>query len=68
MNSSKHGRASSYREHPFHIEYWKGDRMLRDCAVSLDEAKRRVEQRLAKRHNRGETARVLFRGEVVHTS
>jgi len=66
MNSSKHGRQQAPR--PYLIEYAKGDRLLRDSARTLDEAKTRCANRLAKRHNRGETATVFFRREVVHSA
>lgn len=68
MNSSKHGQASNQQFRPYSIEYIKGDRLVRDSARSLEGAKALIAARLAKRHNRGEVARVLFRGEVVHTS
>ena len=65
MNSSKHGRASLQRPRPYSIEYIKGARLLRDSAPTLGMAKQRIAVRLAKRHNKGEDARVWFRGEVI---
>lgn len=68
MNSNKHSRASLQRRAngPIYcIEYRKGSRLLRDSGSSLEDAIARVERRLAKPHNKGEVARVTFRGQVL---
>lgn len=67
MNSSKHGRN---RRHAVNIEYWMGDRMLRDSAMSFEHAKAKIAARSAKRHNKGETARVydLRRNLILDTA
>ena len=69
MNSSKHS-SDRQRPHRFNIEYWRGDRMLRDSASSFEQAQAKVAARASKRHNRGETARVydLRRNLVIDTA
>ena len=47
------------------INYIKGERALLDSAPTLEAAKAKIENRLAKRHNKGESAEVYFRGELV---
>ena len=56
------GRKGSGWELSYGITYERGDKLLRDSARSLDAAKAKCEARLAKRHNRGETARVYEPG------
>jgi hypothetical protein len=44
----------------------RGDKLRsRDTAPSVDGAKFRIEKRLAKRHNKGEVARVFLGHELV---
>lgn len=51
-------RDQRYHGPTWGITYERGDRVLRDSARSLEAAKAKCEARLAKRHNRGETAKV----------
>lgn len=62
------GTRDNRHERPYRIEYVRGTRILGDSARSLDGAKARAEARLAKRHNRGETARVWLDGKLVWDS
>lgn len=63
MNSNgKHNRRPP--RDPHYIEYWRGDRMLRDTGDGFEAAKRRIELRLSKRHNKGERA-IVYKNRVV---
>jgi hypothetical protein len=60
------GSRDNQRQHPYTITYMRGDKLRsRDTAPSVDGAKFRIEKRLAKRHNKGEVARVFLGHELV---
>lgn len=60
------GKRDNRHSRPYIIRYIKGDRVLSDSARSLDDAKARISNRLAKRHNRGERAEVYRNRQLVH--
>jgi hypothetical protein len=62
------GRRDNKSERPYVINYIRGQRRLSDSAVTLDGALARISERLAKRHNKGETAEVWHCGERVYTT
>lgn len=60
------GRRDNRHERPYVIAYIRPDgRKLYDSARTLDDARARIDARLAKRHNRGETATVHLGGKLV---
>ena len=59
------GRRDNRHERPVRIEYVRGTRVLGDSARSLEDALARVSARLAKRHNRGEHARLYRGGKLI---
>lgn len=66
MNSAE--KASNLRNRPYIIAYIRGDRRLADCAETLDGAKARIERRLAKRHNQGESAEIYTNGKLIFST
>ena len=55
-------------DRPFLITYVRGAQRIRDSAATLQGAIARVCARLAKAHNKRETAEVWFRNELVHVA
>lgn len=61
------GKRDNRHERPYRIDYVRGTRVLGDSARTLDDAVARADARLAKRHNRGEVARIYRNGKLITT-
>lgn len=61
------GRRDNGAERPYFIAYVKGQRRLADSAQSFRGAIARIAFRLAKKHNRGETAVFFLHGNLIYS-
>lgn len=55
-------------ERPYVIVYVRGTRRLSDSAINCEGALARIRTRLAKRHNKGETAEIWYCGKRIYST